>query len=567
MNQRVSNELDPIAVEVIRNKLEGIANEMQQSLLRSAFSPIVKEGLDASASLFMLDGETLAQSIAIPIHLGTLIPIVEEILKRNPVDTLDDGDVFIINDPYMGGTHLPDIALVMPVFVDGRALALSAAMVHHQDVGGMTPGSVPTNATEIFQEGIRIPPLKLASAGVFDENLMQILRLNVRLPDEFMGDINSQIAACNVGRRRLQELCASRGHDYLLTVFQILLDRSEIMTRDALASIPAGDYHYTDYLDNDGINMDQRIRISVTATLKDGEITFDLDGSSDQVAGPFNCVPSGSLSAACFAVRVLTGSDIPTNGGCFRPIHLKLPEGSIINPIEPAPVNARTSTIKRISGCMVSAFKEIMPDKVTADSASEMLILQFGGRHPDGRRFVVGELIASGSGAGIGSDGVDVIETDASNCMNLPVEALELEAPIRVNRFGLRKDSGGAGEFRGGLGVIREYQVLDGEIKFTHRGERHYCTARGAHGGKDGIEAYSVIKRASGGEEIIPSKVVTELHKDDRLIIETAGGGGYGRPSKRTRERVLADIHDGKIGETTAAGIYQMEIDRNSNDE
>ena len=177
MNQRVSNELDPIAVEVIRNKLEGIANEMQQSLLRSAFSPIVKEGLDASASLFMLDGETLAQSIAIPIHLGTLIPIVEEILKRNPVDTLDDGDVFIINDPYMGGTHLPDIALVMPVFVDGRALALSAAMVHHQDVGGMTPGSVPTNATEIFQEGIRIPPLKLASAGAFDENLMQILSI------------------------------------------------------------------------------------------------------------------------------------------------------------------------------------------------------------------------------------------------------------------------------------------------------------------------------------------------------------------------------------------------------
>ena len=279
MDHRASNKLDPIAVEVIRNKLEGIANEMQHSLLRSAFSPIVKEGLDASASLFTLDGETLAQSIAIPIHLGTLIPIVGEILKRNPIETLADGDIFIMNDPYLGGTHLPDIALVVPIFADGRALGLSAAMVHHQDVGGMTPGSVPTNATEIFQEGIRIPPLKLASAGRFDENLREILRLNVRLPEEFMGDINSQIAACNVGRRRLQELCANYGHEFLLTVFDALLDRSEIMTRAALSRIPSGEYRYTDYLDNDGINIDQRIQISVTAIIDGGEITFDLDQS------------------------------------------------------------------------------------------------------------------------------------------------------------------------------------------------------------------------------------------------------------------------------------------------
>ena len=559
MDLRASNKLDQIAVEVIRNKLEGIANEMQHSLLRSAFSPIVKEGLDASASLFTLDGETLAQSIAIPIHLGTLIPIVGEILKRNPIETLADGDIFIMNDPYLGGTHLPDIALVVPIFADGRALGLSAAMVHHQDVGGMTPGSVPTNATEIFQEGIRIPPLKLASAGRFDENLREILRLNVRLPEEFMGDINSQIAACNVGRRRLQELCANYGHEFLLTVFDALLDRSEIMTRAALSRIPSGEYRYTDYLDNDGINIDQRIQISVTAIIDGGEITFDLDQSSEQVDGPFNCVPSGSLSAACFAVRVLTGSDIPTNGGCFRPIHLKLPEGSIVNPTEPAPVNARTSTIKRIAGCMVSAFREVLPEKVTADSASEMLILQFGGQHANGRRFVVGELIASGSGAGIGSDGIDVIETDASNCMNLPVEALELEAPIRVLRFGLRTDSGGPGEFRGGLGVYREYQVLDGKIKLTHRGERHFCAARGCHGGLQGARSYSVIRRTSGTEEVIPSKIVTELRENDRLIIETAGGGGFGSPSKRFRERVLADVRDGKISEESAAEIYEYD--------
>ena len=557
MDQNLPNQLDPVAVEVIRNKLDGIANEMQYSLLRSAFSPIVKEGLDASASLFTLGGETLAQSIAIPIHLGTLIPIVEEILKRNPVETLAEGDVFIMNDPYLGGTHLPDIALVMPVFVEGHPLGLSAAMVHHQDVGGMTPGSVPTNATEIFQEGIRIPPLKLISAGETDGNLVQILRQNVRLPNEFMGDINSQIAACNVGRRRLQELAAAYSSAYLLTVFDTLLDRSELMTREALARIPAGEYRYTDYLDNDGVNLDQRIRISVNAIVSEGEVTFDLDQSSRQVDGPFNCVPSGSLSAACFAVRVLTGSDIPTNGGCFRPIHLRLPKGSIVNPTEPAPVNSRTSTIKRLAGSMVAAFRDVLPEKVTADAASEMLILQFGGQQPDGRRFVVGELIASGSGAGFATDGVDIIETDASNCMNLPVEALELEAPIRVHRFALRTDSGGAGEYRGGLGITREYQVLDGEIKFTHRGERHFCAAQGYQGGLEGGTAYSEIIRSSGQKEVIPSKIVTSLKENDRLIIETAGGGGYGSPSQRSHERILADVVDGKVSPEKASLVYK----------
>jgi len=560
MEHNLKNQLDPVSIEVIRNKLEGIANEMQHSLLRSAFSPIVKEGLDASASLFTLKGETLAQSIAIPIHLGTLIPIVEEILRRNPVDTLVEGDVFIINDPYLGGTHLPDIALIMPIFAEGLPLGFSAAMVHHQDVGGMAPGSVPTNATEIFQEGIRIPPLKLISAGATDDNLVQILRQNVRMPDEFMGDINSQIAACNVGQRRLHELATAYGAMYLLTVFDTLLDRSEQMTREALAKIPSGEYRYTDYLDNDGINLNQPIQISVNAIVCDGEVTFDLDQSSRQVDGPFNCVPSGSLSAACFAVRVLTGSDIPTNGGCFRPIHLKLPEGSIVNPSEPAAVNSRTATIKRLAGSMISAFREVLPEKVTADAASEIHTLQFGGQRPDGRRFVVGEMIASGSGAGITADGVDVIETDGSNCMNLPVEALELDAPIRVHRFELRKDSGGPGERRGGLGVTREYQVLDGEIKLTHRGERHFCAAQGYNGGLEGANAYSAIIRSSGRKEVIPSKIVTSLKENDRLIIETAGGGGYGSPEQRPQERILADVVDGKVSREKANLVYKWEL-------
>jgi N-methylhydantoinase B len=547
-----STTLDPITVEVVRNKLEGIANEMQSTLLRSSFSPIVKEGLDASASLFTINGETLAQATAIPIHLATLIPVVEQVIKHHPPATMTEGDIYILNDPYLGGTHLPDIAIVMPIFVDGVPIAFSAAMTHHQDVGGMSPGSIPTDATEIFQEGLRIPLLKLRDGQVFNQTLISIIRLNVRIPDTVMGDINAQIAACTVGQRRLSALCAIHGAERIQAIAANLLDRSEQLTRLALRTIPEGVYPYEDFLDNDGIDLDQRIRIRVTVTVRDGTLHCDFTGSSPQVRGPFNCVPSGSLAAACFAVRAITDPEIPTNGGCFRPIALSLPPRSIVNPVEPAPVCSRTATIKRVTGCILGALKQACPDRIPADPAGELLVLAFGGERGDGSRYVFGELIAGGSGASHRSDGVDVIETDATNCMNLPVEALELDAPVRVLRFGLRPDSGGDGTHRGGLGCVREYELLDGEATLTHRGERHYCAAQGSMGGGPGAMARSRIVRADGSEELIPSKIVTRLHKGERLIVETAGGGGFGPPSGRSAALREADVQNHKV--TAPAG-------------
>ena len=551
--------LDPITVEVVRHKLDGIANEMQSTLLRSSFSPIVKEGLDASASLFTPDGTTLAQSCSIPIHLATLIPAVAEVLKSYPVDTMREGDTFILNDPYAGGTHLPDIAVIMPIFHRGKMIALSGAMTHHQDMGGMAAGSVPTNATEIYQEGLRIPPLKLREAGVFNETLVKMLRQNVRIPDTVMGDLNAQVAACTVAARRLGEVAERYGHNQMTAIFDELLLRSETMTRQALRAIPEGVYRCVDYLDNDGIELDKPIRIEVAATVKDGTITFDFEGTSPQVRGPLNCVPSGSLAAACFAVRALTDPRIPTNGGCFRPVALKLPKGTIVNPEEPAPVNARTSTIKRITTCMIGALAPVLPGKVPASSAGELLVMAFGGRKANGERYVVGELVAGGSGASLGHDGVDVIETDATNCMNLPAEAMEMEAPIRLTRVSLRPDSGGAGAFRGGLGVVREYEVLEGEVSFSHRGERHFSAAPGLAGGGEGARAHSVIHRADGSEEVIPSKIVTTLRKGDRLVVETAGGGGYGDPRQRDRAEVAADIRNGKVSAEQSRALYGEE--------
>ncbi len=559
MNDMAGNRhLDPITLEVVRNKLDGIANEMQSTLLRSSFSTVVKEGLDASASLFTLEGETLSQALAIPIHLATLIPVVRTIIREFPPDTVHEGDLFIMNDPYCGGTHLPDVAVVMPVFHDGRPVAWSAAMTHHQDVGGMSPGSVPPVATEIWQEGIRIPPLRLREAGVFNDTLMKMLKLNVRVPESFLGDLGAQIAACTVGARRLREVAARYGHNHTQAMFAELLDRSELLTREALAAIPDGTYPYVDWLDNDGIDLDTPVRIEVAVTIAGDTMHCDFTGTGPQTRGPFNAVPSGAQAAAYYAVRALTDPAIPTNGGCFRPVTLHLPEGSLVNPAEPAPVNSRTATIKRIASVIVGALKDALPERVPADGASELLVLMFGGRRDDGRRYVVGEFDAGGSGGGPHRDGVDVIETDGSNCMNLPAEALELEAPIRVHRMALRRDSGGAGTWRGGLGCVREFEFLEGEVTLTHRGERHVHAARGAQGGEPGAKAVSRILRAGGGEELVPSKLLTTVRQGDRLVVETAGGGGYGPPRERERSRGGADLRDGMVSAAAARERYGL---------
>lgn len=548
--------LDPITVEVVRNKLDGIAGEMQQTLLRASFSPIVKEGLDASAGLFTAGGETLAQATAIPMHLSTLIPVMERILKTFPRASMQPGDAYLMNDPYFGGTHLPDIAVVVPIFDGATIVAFSATMTHHQDMGGMSPGSLPTNATEIFQEGLRLPPLQLIQNGVENHTLIEIIKLNVRIPDVVIGDLRAQISACRIGARRTAELSAAFGAATACTIFGELLDRSERLTRAALATIPPGTFRYTDCLDNDGVDLDKPVKIVVAVSVADGKFHVDLTGSAPQTRGPFNAVRSSVLAGVLFSLRAVTDPDIPNNGGCFRVVKLTLPEASVVNPRSPAPVNARSATVKRIAGCILGALKDAMPTRVPADAAGEMLSLSFGGVTPDGRSFVTGEIIASGSGAGFASDGVDVIETDVTNCMNLPVEAMEMEMPFRTHRLALRDDSGGPGRHRGGLGLRKEYEILADEVVMTYRGERHYFAPAGSQGGMSGTTAHAVVVRKDGSEEVVPSKLVARLYKGDRLRMETAGGGGYGAPSDRDRDDLARDIADGKVTLRNARSLY-----------
>ena len=555
VNDLPTTRVDPVTLEVVRNKLEGIANEMQMTLLHSAFSPIVKEGMDCSAALFTADGQTIAQATAIPIHLATMIPALAAVVQKYPLAGMDVGDVYILNDPYSGGTHLPDITLFIPVFDAGRVIGFSVTTVHHQDMGGMAPGSIPTNATEIYQEGLRIPPLKYIERGRVNETLDAMLRLNIRLSDTFMGDLNAQLSACMVGARRLRELCGVYGADLVTTIFSLLLDRSERMTRAALRTLPEGIWRYVDWLDNDGVDLDQRVRIEVAVTVRDGGIHFDFTGSNAQVRGPINCVPSGAQAAAYYAVRALTDAQIPTNGGCFRPVTLHLPEGSIVNPRAPAAVNARTATIKRICGAMISAFADAVPARVPAASAGLSVMLAFGGRRADGQHFILSELVCGGTGASLRADGVDCLQTDGSNSMNQPIEALCLDAPIRIRRFGLRTDSGGAGLQRGGLGVVREYEFLADDIRFTFRGERHFTAARGSGGGADGSMSIATIYRSDGRIETI-SKCVTTVSRGDRLVLETAGGAGYGDAAGRAPEALATDVANRKVSAVAAHERY-----------
>jgi N-methylhydantoinase B len=553
-------DIDPILLEVLRNRLDAIADEMELTLLKSAVSPIVKEGLDASAALFNAQGETIAQAAAIPIHLGALQLAARRLVQAFSPATMRDGDAFLLNDPYDGGTHLPDITLAVPVFADGRAVALACTMCHHQDVGGRTPGSVPTDATELFQEGVIIPPTQLFRAGTLDENLLGLLRRNVRLPDTFTGDLMAQVAAGRLGGARLGELFARHGTARVLAYIDELLARAEALTRREIEAIPDGTYSFADWLDSDGVD-DRPVRIQVAVVVRGSSMTFDFTGTSPQVRGPFNSVPASTLSAVYYAVRAVSDPTIPNNGGCFRAVDAVLPEGSLVNPRPPAPVSCRTATIKRIADTILGALVKALPHRMPAASSGTLLVMAFGGTDPEtGRPFVASELAAGGMGARAGKDGIDVIETDVSNCMNIPVESVEMNFPLRIRRARLSPGSAGAGQFRGGLGLEKVFEATAADITVSHRGERFASSPWGLYGGRSAPRARAFVIRAHGSREEVPSKKMLTLHPGDQLWEYVAGGAGYGDPLERDPDLVLGDVLDGKISAESARADYGVAL-------
>ena len=550
------NALDPVTLEVIRNRLDSIAQEMQDALVRSGYSNIIKEGHDCSAALFDRAGEVIAQATALPAQLGVLPPAVRRVLLDHPADSMAEGDVFVMNDPYDGGTHLPDICLISPILHEGSAVAFAACIAHHQDVGGKTPGSLPTDSTDIFQEGLRIPLVKLYEAGKPNRVVHAFIERNVRIPHIVMGDLRAQLAALHVGKTRLHGLIAEHGAAEFATYVAELLDRAEQLTRMAIARIKPGSYSFEDYLDSDGIDPDKLVRIRATVTVSGSDLHIDFTGTDPTVKGPINADCSAVMSAIYYVTKSIGDPTAPNNGGCYRPVRVHLPEGTVVNPLPPAPVNGRTITMKRIADTVLGALVQAMPERIPAAPSGLVRVLVFGGFDPaTNQRYVCTDFSTGGTGGQISRDGVDSLETDIANTMNMPAESLELHYPIRVHRNALWRDSAGAGLTRGGLGVEREIEILRGDATMTLREDRHRTRAWGLFGGRPSALARAEIVH-DGKPRAIPSKGVFALTAGDRIHCWAAGGAGYGDPFDRDPARVLDDVIDGKVSSAAARDDY-----------
>lgn len=526
------------AHEIFRIALEGLADRMQDSLLRAACSVVAREGMDCAAALFLPDGRVLAQASSLPLLLGGMIPAVRGLLDRFPADAMREGDGFLQNDPWSGGTHLPDLIVVRPVRVDDTTVALAATILHHQDVGGLSAGSVPPDARDIFQEGLRIPPVQWRRDGMEDASIAAILAANSRAPDLLQGDLGAQWAAASLGAREIGSLVGTMGIAAFAQASEALIDHAHRMTKAALADLHDGVAVVEDALDSDGLSdapVPLRVTLRKTGGREAPRIEIDFEGSAPQTTGPVNAAPSGLLAAA-FALMRHVAPDAPANHGMLAPVTLKLPEGSVVNPRFPAAVNARTATVKLACNAMLAAASRLgEPEEARASNGGVAVVLSAGGKDDEGRNWFFTEIIASGSGGGPAGPGVPGISTDVSNARNVPVEMLEIAAPIRVESTTRRRGSGGTGLHQGGDGVRRAYRLLQGSAMASYRGERHTRGASGAQGGGEGAPSAAFIERRNGDIETLASKARFVWNAGDLLVIETAGGGGW-RPPARSAE-------------------------------
>jgi N-methylhydantoinase B len=487
--------------QVVGEQLRAVAEEMGAVLVRSAFSANIKERADCSAALFSATGDLLVQAEHIPVHLGAMPEAVEAVLARDP----QPGEVYVVNDPFTGGTHLPDITLVSRV-----PSGLACSRAHHADVGGMEPASLPAGSTDIYQEGLVLPPVRL------DDELLRVLLANMRNPDERRGDLNAQLAAHRLAERRLGELVARRGAEAVEQAMDALHRYSERVVRAAITELPDGRYEARDVLEP----AEGALEVRVTVTIEGDEIDIDFEGTSPQHEGNLNCPLAVARSACYFVVRCLTEPDLPSSGGAYAPVTVSAPPGCLVNALPPAAVVAgNTETSSRIVDVVFSAFAEAVP--VPAHGQGTMNNVTFGNRG-----FTYYETIGGGQGACPEQDGPSAVHVAMSNTLNTPVEALELAYPIRVERYQLRSGSGGAGAHRGGEGVVRELRVLE-DCRVSLLTERRRHGPSGRDGGEDGELGRNLVN----GEEL-PAKVSRPLVAGDVLRIETPGGGGHGAPGE-----------------------------------
>ena len=500
---------------MLASALSGVAEEMGAVLIRGAYSSNIKERRDCSAALFDAEGRMVAQAEHIPVHLGAMPEAVAAVMEKEP----EPGDVFALNDPYSGGTHLPDITLVSSVAIEDEIIGYAVTRAHHSDVGGMRPGSMPSDSREIYQEGIIIPPVRLVRGGEYVEDVLDLLLANVRTPDLRRGDLRAQIAANQLAETRILELIERRGRETVLAAFEEVISYTERRTREAIRDIPDGEYGAEDFMEGDGIT-DEDIPVRVKVEIQDDEIIIDFAGTADSVPGNINCPLAVTRSACYFALRVLLPEDIPANAGTFAPLTIRAPEGSLVNARSPSAVVAgNVETSNRIADVVMAAFSGAADLPTQGQGTMNNMII-------GGPGWTYYETIGGGQGASRKGSGPSGVHVGMSNTLNTPIEAFEMEYPMRVERYELLYESGGAGENRGGDGVVRSVRVLE-PASLSLLADRRRHPPRGAEGGEPGAVGENLLN-----DEELPPKVSRELEEGDVVTVKTPGGGGYGRSTE-----------------------------------
>jgi len=553
--------LDPIIIEVIKGALTYAAEETGIVLRNSAYSPNIKERMDFSCTLFDHKKRLAAQAEHIPVHLGSMQLAVQKGLEKFK-GKLENGDMILFNDPYISGTHLPDITLICPIFHEHKIVAYSANKAHHSDVGGKAPGSMAGDATEIYQEGIIIPPVKFVKRKSIDEEIASILLSNVRTPEMRLGDLRAQMAANLLGKQRVLELVDRYGVEILHEAMEDIMNYSEQRMRIEISKMPKGNYSAEDYLENTGTS-NKKVKIKVTITIKKNQLIIDYTGTDKQVNGPVNAVLGVTLSGVYYALRCLTDPAIPMNDGCYRPVKIHVPEGTLMNPAPPAPVaGGNVETSQRNVDVLLKAFAQILPEKVCAACQGTMNNIAVGGIDPEnGKHWTFYETIAGGFGGRKGIDGVDAIHTHMTNTMNTPIEAIETVYPIRFLKYELRENSGGPGKWRGGVGLERSWMLLAPSATLSVLAERTKIPPWGLYGGKNGAKGEYYIIKPNRKRVKLKSKCTVGIQKDDVFVVRTPGGGGYGNPLEREPKLVLHDVLNGLVLLEVAKKDYGVAID------
>ena len=549
---------DPVRLELVKNAIGSVVDEMVLTVIRIAYSSIMKDTMDLSSAFCDRQGRMIAQGLSLPLHLGSIPDAMNGVLSKYG-DQMHPGDIVVLNDPYLGGMHLPDIFMFKPIFVGDHLLGYGVVVAHHNDVGGRVPGSSAADSTEIFQEGLRIPVLKLYERGEVNQTLMDMIALNVRIPDVVLGDLQAQVAACRIAERGMRELVERYGLAELEQHFDDLLDYSEREARRTVRSIPPGVYRFEDYLDDDGVNPDQSVKIVVAVHVSGDELTVDLEGTSPQVRGAINSTLSFAKSAVYFAVRSVMDSDAPNNAGFFRPIHVKAPLGCLVNPKAPAAVAARGISGFRLIDAMFGALAKAIPKRIRAAGEGGTTSYSFGCYDADGGFSLFREAVMGAWGGGYRREGIDGVANGAANISNAPIEMVENQAPIRVERYELVPDSGGPGEWRGGMSVVRQLRFLGERATLQLRSDRRHFPPYGLMGGEPGTPSNNELDDGGNWTQL-PTKFTRPLAKGQAIRHRTAGAGGYGNPFRRDSARVLHDVRDGRVTPEAAERDYGVRI-------